>query len=275
MKGLGPLTLAGLLLASLVLEPLAAQSGLPANPRLRLATTTSTRDSGLLDAILPAFTAESGYRVEVTAVGTGAAIKLGRDGNADILLVHDRPAEELFLADGFGIDRRDVMYNDFVLLGPKADPAGAGSAKGAVEAFAAIFKAGAPFISRGDKSGTDSKEKALWKAGGFQPTGLPWYREVGQGMSPVILMADQLQAYTLADYGTWLAMRDKSKLVVLSRGDKLLFNPYGLIIVNPARWPATNLAGATALADWLMGPRGQALITAYTFFGEQCFYAYK
>jgi len=269
--------LAAILLALPLFLPLAAQTPTPtpATPRIRLSTTTSTRDSGLLDAILPLFQAETGYRVEVAAVGTGAAIKLGRDGNADVLLVHDRPAEDLFVADGFGIDRRDVFYNDFVVIGPAADPAGVGRTKSAAEAFAAIYKAGAAFISRGDKSGTDSKEKALWKATNLSPAGLAWYREIGQGMGPTILMAEQLQAYSLADIATWLAMKDKVKLAVLSRGDRILFNPYGIITVNPGKYPATNLAGAKAFADWLTGPKGQALVAAYKINGEPGFSLYK
>lgn len=247
----------------------------PKVPRLRLATTTSTRDSGLLDAILPVFEKESGYSVEVTAVGTGVAIKLGRDGNADLVLVHDRPNEDLMVADGYGIDRRDVMYNDFVVIGPVADPAGLASAKSAGEAFAALFRSGAVFVSRGDKSGTDAKEKSLWKAAGLAPTGLAWYREIGQGMSQAILMADQLAAYTLADRATWLAMQGKTRLKVLSQGDRVLFNPYGVITVNPAKWPSTNADGARALSDWLTGPSGRALIAAYRIGGEQCFYLYN
>jgi tungstate transport system substrate-binding protein len=250
----------------------------PAATKLRLATTTSTEQSGLLAAILPAFEKESGYKVDVVAVGTGAALKLGEKGDADVLLVHARAQEDAFVAAGFGVDRRDVMYNDFIVLGPQADPAGLAKTKTVLEAFAAIAKVQAPFVSRGDKSGTDVKEKDLWKAAGLAsassgPSGV-WYKEAGQGMSQVIMMADGLGAYTLADRATWLAMKGKTGLAVLFQGDKSLFNPYGVIAVNPAKWPDANYAGAKALIEWLTAPRGRALIAGYAIGGEQLFYLY-
>ncbi|MCX7023633.1 MAG: substrate-binding domain-containing protein [Spirochaetes bacterium] len=258
------------LAAALVLG-LAAQS--PANPRLRIATTTSTEQSGLLAAILPAFEKATGYRTEVVAVGTGASLKIGEKGDCDVVIVHARALEDAFMAAGFGADRRDLMYNDFIVLGPAADPAGVAKTKSALEAFSAIAKAQAGFVSRGDNSGTHTKEKDIWKAVVIAPAGV-WYKEAGQGMSQVILMAEQMGAYTLADRGTWLAMKDKSSLKILSQGDKLYFNPYGVITVNPAKWPQANYAGAKALMEWLTGPTGRALIEGYKIGGEQCFYLY-
>ncbi len=268
MKRLGLIVLA----CALALSALWAQS--PANPRLKLATTTSTEQSGLLSAILPAFEKETGYKVDVIAVGTGASLKIGEKGDCDVVLVHARALEDAFMAAGFGADRKDVMYNDFVVLGPASDPAGMSKAKTALDAFALIAKAQAGFVSRGDNSGTDVKEKEIWKAAALAPKGVAWYKEAGQGMSQVIVMAEQMGAYTLADRATWLAMKDKSKLAILNQGDKILFNPYGIITVSPAKWPQSNYAGALALMNWITGPRGQALISAYKIGGEQCFYLY-
>jgi tungstate transport system substrate-binding protein len=253
---------------------LAASAQSPATPRLRMATTTSTEQSGLLAAILPVFEKESGYRVDVVAVGTGASLKIGEKGDCDVVLVHARALEDAFMAAGFGAERRDVMYNDFVVLGPASDPAQVAKAKTAVAAFAAIYSAGSPFVSRGDNSGTDVKEKEIWKAARLDPTGSAWYKEIGQGMSQAIMMAEQIGGYTLSDRATWLAMKAKSSLGILNQGDKILFNPYGIISVSPAKWPATNIAGATALMDWITGPEGRALISAYAIGGEQCFYLY-
>jgi tungstate transport system substrate-binding protein len=251
--------------------PLPAQS--PANQRVKLATTTSTEQSGLLGAILPVFERESGYRVDVIAVGTGASLKIAEKGDCDVVLVHARSLEDAFMASGFGAERKDVMYNDFIVLGPAADPAGVGGAASAADAFARIARSQAAFVSRGDNSGTHVKEREVWKAAGVTPAGA-WYKEAGQGMSQVITMSEQMGAYTLADRGTWLAIKDRSRLKILAQGDKVLFNPYGIITVSPARWPSTNLAGARALMDWMTGPRGRELISAYKIGGEQCFYLY-
>jgi len=250
-----------------------AWSQAPAVVRLRIATTTSTEQSGLLDAILPVFEKDTGYRTEVVAVGTGASLKIGEKGDCDVVLVHARALEDAFMTNGFGADRRDLMYNDFIILGPESDPAGAGKAKTAIGALSAIAKAQAPFISRGDKSGTDVKEKEIWKAAGIAPAGA-WYKEAGQGMSQCIMMAEQMGGYTLSDRATWLAMKDKFKLKILSEGDKLYFNPYGVITINPIKWPKSNYAGAVALMDWLTSPKGRALIAEYKIGGEQCFYLY-
>jgi tungstate transport system substrate-binding protein len=231
----------------------------------------------LLSAILPAFEKETGYRVEVVAVGTGASLKIGEKGDCDVVLVHARALEDAFMAAKFGADRKDVMYNDFIVLGPASDPAGVSALASSVEVFVAIAKTRSPFVSRGDNSGTDVKEKDIWKLAGLKPsaaTGDSWYREAGQGMSQVILMADGMGAYTLADRATWLAMKDRSRLRILHQGDKNLFNPYGIITVNPAKWPESNYAGAKALMDWMTGPTGRKLIGAYRIGGEQCFYLY-
>ena len=246
----------------------------PANPRIKLATTTSTENSGLLGYILPIFEAKTGYKVDVVAVGTGAALKLGENGDADVVLVHARAQEDAFVAAGHGVDRRDVMYNDFIILGPASDPAGIGSAKSSTEAFSRIASAGATFVSRGDKSGTHVKELDIWKAAGIAPAGA-WYKEAGQGMEQVILMAHGLPGYTLADRGTWLAVKDKTSLKICYEGDKGLFNPYGIIAVNPAKWPAANTAGAKALIEWMTGQEGRAAIESFKLNGEQLFFPYN
>lgn len=246
----------------------------PENPRLKLATTTSTEQSGLLAYLLPEFEKDTGYRTDVIAVGTGASLKIGEKGDCDVVLVHARALEDAFMAAGFGADRKDVMYNDFILLGPASDPAGLKSAKSGTEAFAKIAAAKTSFISRGDNSGTHVKEKEIWKASGIAPAG-SWYKEAGQGMSQVIIMAEQTGGYTLADRGTWLAMKSNVKLAILAQGDPVMFNPYGVITVNPAKWPKTNYAGAKALMEFLVSPKGRAMIDAYKIGGEQCFYAYK
>ncbi|MBP7095402.1 MAG: substrate-binding domain-containing protein [Spirochaetia bacterium] len=243
----------------------------PANPRIRLATTTSTENSGLLDFILPVFEAKTGYKVEVVAVGTGASLKLGENGDADTVLVHARALEDAFVAAGYGIDRRDVMYNDFIIVGPKADPAGLAGAKDALDAFARLARAGAAFVSRGDKSGTHVMELDLWKKAGVAPAGA-WYKEAGQGMEQVILMAEALQGYTLADRATWLAVKDKTTLAIDFEGDRVLFNPYGVIAVNPERWPRANIEGATAFAEFLTSKEGRALIASFKLGGEQLFF---
>ncbi len=238
--------------------------------RLRLATTTSTDNSGLLAVLHPAFEAMSGLKVDVIAVGTGKALKLGENGDVDLVLVHARAAEDRFVADGFGVNRRDVMHNDFVILGPAADPA---AVKGlsAGEALKRIEAGRVGFVSRGDDSGTHKKELALWSRAGVEPGG-GWYKEAGQGMGAVITMADNLQVYTLADRGTYLAMADKISLEVLVEGDPLLFNPYGVIAVNPERHPHVNYSGATQYIEWITSEEGQALIGGYRIRGRLLFY---
>jgi len=263
------LLFSGVLLAAAVVA--AAQA--PSNPRLKLATTTSTEQSGLLGYLLPVFEKETGYRVDVIAVGTGASLKIGEKGDCDVVLVHARALEDAFMAAGFGADRRDVMYNDLVVLGPASDPAAVAAAASASDAFARIARAQATFVSRGDNSGTHVKEHEVWKSAGVKPAG-SWYKEAGQGMSQVIAMSEQMGGYTLADRATWLAMKERSRLRIVSEGDKVLFNPYGIITVSTAKWPSTNAAGARTLMDWMTGPRGRALIASYKIGGEQCFYLF-
>lgn len=233
------------------------------NPHLLLATTTSTRDSGLLDFLLPDFEKEYGVFVDVVAVGTGQALKLGEDGNADVLLVHARTLEDAFMAAGHGVRREDVMYNDFVLVGPVDDPAGIGNGGDAAAAFARIAESGAPFVSRGDDSGTHSKEKAIWQAAGIEPAG-DWYISAGQGMGAVLTMADEQQAYALSDRATYLARTlEGTELVILSEGDPILFNPYGVIAVNPAKNDKINGALANQFIDWLIAVPTQEKIAQF------------
>lgn len=253
--------------------PASAQEKPGAPNRLKLATTTSTEQSGLLSVLLPAFEKKTGLIVDVVAVGTGAALKLGEKGDADVLLVHARAQEDAFMAAGFGDERRDVFYNDFVVLGPKADPAKAASAPDGAQALARIAAAKSPFVSRGDNSGTHVKEKEIWKAAGIVPSGT-WYKEAGQGMSQTIMMADQMSGYTISDRATWLAVKQNSALAVVYQGDKSLFNPYGAISVSAARFPKNNSAGAKALVEWLVGSEARAIVAGFKIGGEPCFFLY-
>ncbi|MGQ0602153.1 MAG: substrate-binding domain-containing protein [Anaerolineales bacterium] len=250
---------------------------------LRLATTTSTADSGLLDFILPEFEQKYNARVDVVAVGTGQALEIGATGDADVVLVHARAREDQFVADGNGIDRRDVMYNDFILVGPKEDPAGISGLEKGKDAFAKIAASQTPFASRGDDSGTHSKEKSIWASAAITPTtDAGWYLSVGQGMGETLLFANEKGAYTITDRGTWLSMADKlPNLVVLVGGnaiaenkDKALLNPYGVIPVNPAKHTAVNFELATQFAEWLTSAEVQARISDYgkDKFGQPLFY---
>lgn len=250
--------LAGLLL---VLTTLTAQADTPTptKPVLRIATTTSTDNSGLLEQILPAFQENSGYEAQVIAVGTGKALKMGEDGDVDVLLVHARPAEEAFIEQGHGERRYDVMYNDFVLVGPEHDPANVKDTDTVTDALKTIATAKAVFISRGDDSGTHKKEIKLWQSATTQPVG-KWYREAGQGMGKVLQMAGELGAYTLTDRGTWLAYQDKSPLTIVLEGDEVLFNPYGIIAINHDKYPDINHEGAKTLINWITSEEGQKLI---------------
>ncbi len=245
--------------------------GLPETATLvRLATTTSTDNSGLLQVLLPAFEADTGYEVHTIAVGTGRALALARNGDVDVVLVHARAAEDRFVAQGHGERRLPVMRNAFLLVGPGQDPAGIRGLSDAAAALARIAQTRARFVSRGDDSGTHRRERVLWRASGVHPGG-DWYLEAGQGMGKVLQMAGELDAYTLVDGGTWLAYRDRLPLRVLVRGDPRLDNPYSVIAVNPGRHPHVNHAGAQALIRWLTSPRGQALIGDFTLHGEQAF----
>ncbi len=238
---------------------------------ITLASTTSTEQSGLFAHLLPLFKQASGLDVKVVAVGTGQALDIGRRGDADALLVHDQAAEEKFVAEGFGLPRRAVMYNDFVLIGPKGDPAGARGADVLV-ALRKISAANALFISRGDKSGTHSAELRYWNMAGLANQRGDGYRQCGCGMGPALNMAAASAAYVLADRGTWLAFKNRADLAILVEGDKRLFNQYGVIVVNPARHPQVKSALAQTFSDWITSPAGQAAIAAYKIGGEQLFF---
>ncbi|PUU93764.1 MULTISPECIES: substrate-binding domain-containing protein [Halanaerobium] len=238
---------------------------------LTMATTTSTENSGLLAELLPPFEEKFDVRVDVVAVGTGAAIELGRNGDADIIFVHARAAEDEFVANGYGVNRRDVMYNDFVILGPASDPAGIRDTETAVEAFQKIKAEGAEFVSRGDDSGTNKKELSIWDNAGINPDG-SWYLESGQGMGPSINMANERQAYILADRGTFLAYSGDIELEIVNSGDPELFNPYGIIPINPAHHTHVNYQIAMAFTGYLTSQQGQNIINSYMQYGEQLFY---
>jgi tungstate transport system substrate-binding protein len=245
----------------------------PANPTMILATTTSTQDSGLLDELIPAFEAATGYTVQVVAVGSGAALKMGEEGNADVLLVHSPSAEKTFMENGFGADRRLVMHNYYIIVGPASDPAGIKSAASTVDAFQKIAASGAQFISRGDGSGTNTMELALWTKADITPAGQAWYVETGQGMGPTLTIASEKDAYTLTDRATFLANQANLQLDMLYQNDSALLNAYHVIVVNHDKWPGTNLEGATAFADFIVSPAGQAIINAFGVdkYGQQLF----
>ena len=261
-------SLAGFIFLLLPITAMPAQSG--DGKVLKLATTTSTENSGLLEYLLPAFEHDSGYRVHVIAVGTGKALRMGRDGDVDLVLVHAPAAEQKFVDDGHGVARVPVMYNDFVVVGPAGDPAETGNSKNTHEAFSKIAGSKALFISRGDDSGTNKKELSIWKHAGISPQ-KEWYREAGQGMGKVLQMAGELSAYTLTDRGTWLAFRSKTPLQITYEGDPALFNPYGIIAVNPEHYPDINHDGAQALIKWITSPAGQQMIGRYTVAGSLLF----
>lgn len=240
-------------------------------PDLLLVSTTSTQDSGLLDALLPAFTTQTGYNVQLVAVGSGQALKLGEQGNADVLLVHSPAAEKEFIANGFGIDRRLVMHNDFVIVGPPSDPAALHSQpfdtaqdKPTLDSvFKKIYSSASTFVSRGDESGTHVKELALWKRAGLDPHGQPWYLETGQGQGATLSVASEKSAYALTDRGTFLAYKSNVDLEILVEGDPFLLNVYHVITVNPERFPNMNLDGAMAFADFITSAAGQQIIEKF------------
>jgi len=241
---------------------------------ITVASTTSTEQSGLFGAILPVFQKKTGIQVRVVALGTGQALDLARRGDADVVFVHAKSAEEKFLAEGHGVKRHPVMYNDFVLIGPKNDPAKIAGGKDILAALKKIQAGQAPFVSRGDKSGTHMAELALWKAAGIeldQAKG-PWYRDTGQGMGPALNTAASMNAYVLADRGTWLAFKNRGDLAVLVEGDKRLFNQYGVILVSPDRHPTVKKDLGQAFVDWLVSPEGQQAIADYKIGGEQLFF---
>jgi tungstate transport system substrate-binding protein len=237
-------------------------------------STTSTQNSGLLDVILPRFTAKTGIEVRVVAVGTGQAIKNAQNGDGDVLLVHSKAAEEKLVADGWGVKRFDVMYNDYLIAGPKADPAGVMGLEDAVEALKRIAAAQAPFASRGDDSGTHKAELALWKEAGIDVKAASgsWYRDTGSGMGATLNVAAGMDAYVLTDRGTWISFANKANLVVAVEGDRRLFNQYGVILVNPEKHPKVKAGAGQAFIDWLAGPEGQKAIADFKIEGEQLFF---
>ena len=238
---------------------------------VRLATTTSTENSGLLGHLLPPFESRTGLTVHVLAVGTGKALRIAERGDVDLVMVHAKPAEERFVAAGYGLARHEVMYNDFVIVGPAQDPARLRAAADTADALRRIAQTASRFVSRGDDSGTHKRESRLWASSGIEPHG-EWYMVSGQGMGRVLLMADELDAYTLTDRGTWLFMRDKSRLSLLFENDPPLHNQYSVIAVNPERHPHTNHVGGKTFIEWLLSAEGQSLIDSYRVAGEQPFY---
>ncbi|MDD9992895.1 MAG: substrate-binding domain-containing protein [Rhodospirillales bacterium] len=260
-------------LAAFVLALLLVVPGVRAGDFITVASTTSTQNAGLFDHLLPLFEAETGIEVRVVAVGTGQALRLARNGDADLLLVHDKPSEEAFVAEGYGSARFDLMYNDFVVVGPASDPAEIAGTGDATAGLASIAAAEAPFVSRGDDSGTHRRERALWEAAGVDPTGASgtWYREAGQGMGATLNTATMMEAYTLADRGTWLSMRGRLDLRILVEGDARLRNQYSVTLVSPERHPHVKAAPARRFADWLLSPTGQAAIDGFTIEGERLF----
>jgi tungstate transport system substrate-binding protein len=237
-----------------------------------LASTTSTDQSGLFGFILPKFEAKTGIKVKVVALGTGQALDTGRRGDADVLLVHDRPAEDKFVAEGWGVERRDVMYNDFVLVGPKSDPAKVKQTKDVVDAFKRIAAGTTPFVSRGDRSGTNAAELRFWKDAGIDPKSLAAYKDVGAGMGPTLNMTAAMGGYTLADRGTWLSFKNRQDLEIVLAGDARLFNPYGVMLVNPAKYPHVKREAGMKFVEWITSPEGQATIADYKINGEQLFF---
>ena len=241
---------------------------------ITVASTTSTRNSGLYDHILPLFTAATGVEVRVVAVGTGQAIRLAKAGDADVLFVHHRPSEDAFVREGFGVRRYDVMYNDFVIIGPKSDPAGAAIQNDVTAVLTAIAKANKPFTSRGDDSDTHKKEMKLWRTAGVntaKSAGV-WYRETGSGMGATLNTASAMNAYALTDRATWLKFANKGKLKIVSEGDKGLSNPYGVILVDPKKHPHTKAKDGQAFINWLISDAGQRAIAAYHIRGRQAFF---
>jgi tungstate transport system substrate-binding protein len=238
-----------------------------------VASTTSTQDSGLFGYLLPIFKARTGIEVKVIAQGTGQALDTARRGDADVVFVHARAQEEKFLAEGFGVKRYDVMYNDFVLIGPKSDPAGV-KGKDIETALKIIEAKNAPFVSRGDRSGTHSAELALWKQAGVDIDAAkgPWYREIGQGMGAALNTASAMNGYVLSDRGTWISFKNRGDLAIVVEGDRRLFNQYGVMLVNPAKYPTVKKELGQTFVDWLVSPEGQAVIAGYKIDGQQLFF---
>jgi tungstate transport system substrate-binding protein len=253
----------------LALSPSSAQ----AQRAITVASTTSTEQSGLFKHLLPKFTGSTGVEVRVVALGTGQALDIGRRGDADVVFVHDKEAEEKFVADGFGVKRQEVMYNDFVVVGPKSDPAGA-AGKDIQAALRRIAGVKAPFVSRGDRSGTHAAELRFWNNAGLDLPTIKgdWYKEIGQGMGPALNTASAANAYVISDRGTWLAFKNRGDLTILVEGDQRMFNQYGVMLVNPARHPQVKAADGQAFIDWLVSGVGQKAIAEYRINGEQLFF---
>jgi tungstate transport system substrate-binding protein len=258
-KILGAASIAAVLVIGMAFPVCAA----PAQKNLILATTTSTQDSGLLDVLIPVFEKKTGYFVKTIAVGSGQAMTMGEKGEADVLLVHSPDAEKKFMAEGYGVNRLLVMHNDFIVIGPPADPAGIKAAKSTMEAFKKIAEAGSLFLSRGDNSGTHAKENGIWKAAGIKPDGQKWYQQTGLGMGQTLNVAAEKKGYTLADRGTWLSMQQKLGLPILKEGDPILLNVYHVIQVNPAKWPKVNAEGAKAFSDFMLSADTQGIIKTF------------
>ena len=258
------------LIARLLIAMLFSASAQAQQTFITVASTTSTEQSGLFGHLLPLFEKKSGIQVRVVALGTGQALDMGKRGDADVAFVHDKAAEERLVAEGFFVERRDVMYNDFILLGPRSDPAKTGG-KDIVAGLKRIAAAKAPFVSRGDRSGTHAAELRLWQLAGIPPKGA-WYRETGSGMGPTLNIASGMNAYALADRGTWLSFRNRGELALLVQGDQRLFNQYGVMLVNPARHPHVKQIGGRRFMDWLLSREGQAAIADYRVNGERLFF---
>jgi tungstate transport system substrate-binding protein len=261
-------------LAAGFLAVLAASAAVAQEPFIIVASTTSTEESGLFGYLLPAFTKETGIQVRVVAVGTGQALKIGERGDCDVVFVHDTPSELAFVEHGFGIDRREVMYNDFILVGPKTDPAVVDGGKDIVVGFRKIAEAKAPFVARGDDSGTSKAEMRLWKEASIDPktAGGGWYRDTGSGMGPTLNTAAAMDGYTLSDRGTWLSFKNKQNLTIVVEGDRRLFNQYGAMLVNPAKHPHVKQDLGRKFIDWLTSASGQKTIADYKINGAQLFF---
>jgi tungstate transport system substrate-binding protein len=247
-------------------------SSVHAQEVIRLSTTTSTESSGLLKHLLPTFEAKTNSKVHVISVGTGKALELAKNGDVDVTLVHARPLEDKFVAAGHGVNRRDVMYNDFIIVGPKSDPAGVKGTKDVIGAMKRIADSNAKFISRGDNSGTDQMEKSYWKEAGIKPEGSD-YVSAGLGMGQVLTMAGEMGGYTLTDRATYIAYQDRTGLDIVVQGDAKMFNPYGIIAVNPKHHPSVNHKGAMQLIEWITSPESQKMIDAFRVDGQQVFFA--
>ncbi len=247
---------------------------LAAAESITVASTTSTENSGLFEYLLPKFEADTGIEVRVVALGTGQAIRVAKNGDADVLFVHHRPSEDAFVADGYGLKRYAVMHNDFVIVGPASDPASIRGGDDAAKALAAIASSESTFASRGDDSGTHKKELSLWQKAGVDPGAAneSWYRETGSGMGATLNTASGMDAHALTDRATWIRFGNKGDLVILTEGDPVLFNPYGVILVNPDRHPHVNAEAGQAFVDWLVSPRGQSLIGDYRIEGQPAFF---